>query len=75
MIAPTRRRSSRAGRSAIVLALLPTAWRFGKGSRIRLAIGGADADHYGQVPHGRPPLFTVRRGESFLDLPLRHDQS
>ncbi|HEY5302382.1 MAG TPA: CocE/NonD family hydrolase [Acetobacteraceae bacterium] len=59
----------------IVLALLPTAWRFGKGSRIRLAIGGADADHYGQVPHGRPPLFTVRRGESCLDLPLRHDQS
>ncbi|HEY5300767.1 MAG TPA: CocE/NonD family hydrolase [Acetobacteraceae bacterium] len=59
----------------IVLALLPTAWMFGKGSRIRLAIGGADADHYGQVPHGRPPLFTVRRGESFLDLPLRHDQS
>jgi putative CocE/NonD family hydrolase len=55
----------------IVLALLPTAWVFGKGSRIRLAIGGADADHYGQVPHGRPPVFTVHRGDSFLDLPLR----
>jgi uncharacterized protein len=55
----------------IVIALLPTAWVFGKGSRIRLAIGGADADHYGQVPHGRPPVFTVHRGESFLDLPLR----
>jgi hypothetical protein len=54
-----------------VLALLPTAWVFGKGSRIRLAIGGADADHYGQVPHGRPPVFTVHRGDSFLDLPLR----
>jgi putative CocE/NonD family hydrolase len=55
----------------IVLTLLPTAWVFGKGSRIRLAIGGADADHYGQVPHGRPPLFTVHRDGSFLDLPLR----
>ncbi|HXO02439.1 MAG TPA: CocE/NonD family hydrolase [Stellaceae bacterium] len=55
----------------IVMTLLPTAWVFGKGSRIRLAIGGADADHYGQVPHGRPPVFTVHRGESFLDLPLR----
>lgn len=55
----------------MVLALLPTSWMFAKGSRIRLAIGGADIDHYGQVPHGRPPLFTVQRGESFLDLPLR----
>ncbi|MBV9858949.1 MAG: CocE/NonD family hydrolase [Alphaproteobacteria bacterium] len=55
----------------IVIALLPTAWVFGKGSRIRLAVGGADCDHYGQVPHGRPPLLTVRRGESFIDLPLR----
>ncbi len=55
----------------IVIALLPTAWVFGKGSRIRLAIGGADCDHYGQVPHGRPPIFTIERAESFLDLPLR----
>ena len=53
----------------IVIALLPTAWRFGKGSRIRLAIAGADADHYGQVPHGRPPVFTIGRAESFLELP------
>ena len=54
----------------IVIALLPTAWRFGKGSRIRLAIAGGDADHYGQVPHGRPPVFTLSREGSFLDLPL-----
>ena len=53
----------------IVIALLPTAWRFGKGSRIRLAIAGTDADHYGQVPHGRPPVFTIGRAESFLELP------
>jgi putative CocE/NonD family hydrolase len=53
----------------IVIALLPTAWRFGKASRIRLAIAGADADHYGQVPHGRPPVFTIERSRSFLDLP------
>jgi putative CocE/NonD family hydrolase len=53
----------------IVIALLPTAWRFAKASRIRLAIAGADADHYGQVPHGRPPVFTIDRGQSFLDLP------
>jgi uncharacterized protein len=53
----------------IVVVLLPTAWRFGKGSRIRLAIAGADADHYGQVPHGSPPVFTISRVGSFLDLP------
>jgi hypothetical protein len=53
----------------IVITLLPTAWRFGKASRIRVAIAGADADHYGQVPHGRPSVFTINRGKSFLDLP------
>jgi len=48
---------------------LPAAWRFGKGSRVRLAIAGADADHYGQVPHGRPAVFSISRGKSFLDSP------
>jgi len=55
----------------IVIALLPTAWRFGKGTRIRLAIAGGDADHYDQVPHGRPPALTIDRVNSRLDLPLR----
>jgi predicted acyl esterase len=53
----------------IVVVLLPTAWRFGKGSRIRLTIAGADVDNYGQVPHGRPPVFTIAFGSSFLELP------
>ncbi|HWO86695.1 MAG TPA: hypothetical protein VNN75_09450 [Stellaceae bacterium] len=53
----------------IVVVLLPTAWRFGKDTRIRVAIAGADADHYGQVPHGSPPVFTISRVGSFLDLP------
>ncbi len=55
----------------ITIVLLPTAWRFAKGSRIRLAIAGADADHYGQVPHGRPPVFTIALGRSHIDLPLQ----
>jgi putative CocE/NonD family hydrolase len=55
----------------IAVVLLPTAWRFGAGSRIRLAISGADADHYGQVPHGRPPVFTIGLGTSSIELPLR----
>ena len=52
-----------------MVVLLPIAWRFGKGSRIRLAIAGADIDNYGQVPHGSPPVFTIGRADSFLDLP------
>ena len=54
--------------------LLPTSWTFRRGSRIRLAIAGADADHYAQAPHGRPPVLTVHHGgalASAIDLPWR----
>jgi hypothetical protein len=57
----------------IRIPLLPVAWRFSAGSRIRLSIAGADDDHCGQVPHGRPPLVNLFRGEghaSALELPL-----
>jgi len=53
-------------------ALLPTAWRFAAGSRIRLSLAGGDADHFVQTPHGRPPLLTVISGAekaTRLDLP------
>src|SRR5262249_51651606 len=56
------------------IALLPASWSFRKGSRIRLAISGADADHYAQVPHGRPPTLTIHHGgemASRITLPLR----
>jgi putative CocE/NonD family hydrolase len=55
-------------------AMIPTSWTFRRGSRIRLAIAGGDADHYAQVPHGRPPVLTLRRGgamASSLTLPWR----
>jgi putative CocE/NonD family hydrolase len=55
-------------------ALLPISWKLQRGSRLRVAIAGADCDHFAQVPHGRPPLlrFTLGGAEaSFLDLPLR----
>ncbi|MCW8084394.1 CocE/NonD family hydrolase [Sabulicella glaciei] len=52
------------------LALLPVAWRFKAGSRLRLSIAGHDADHMIQTPHGRPPRFVLHAG-STLDLPLR----
>jgi putative CocE/NonD family hydrolase len=62
------------GATRLTLALLPTSWRLRKGSRLRLAIAGADADHYAQVPHGRPPVLTLHHGgatPSGLELPLR----
>ena len=58
----------------IRIPFLPVAWRFAAGSRIRLSIAGADDDHCGQVPHGRPPCLTILRsaaGASLLELPLQ----
>jgi putative CocE/NonD family hydrolase len=49
-------------------ALLPTAWTFRAGSRIRIAISGADSDHFGQVPHGRPPRLTIGSGGAVPSL-------
>jgi putative CocE/NonD family hydrolase len=57
----------------IRIPFLPTAWRFTAGSRIRFSLAGADADHSGQVPHGRPPRLEVRFGEgtpSRVELPF-----
>lgn len=57
----------------IRIPLLPTAWRFSAGSRIRVSIAGADADHCSQVPHGRPPRLSVHFGAgtpSGIALPL-----
>jgi putative CocE/NonD family hydrolase len=53
-------------------ALLPTAWRFAEGSRLRLSIAGGDADHFAQAPHGRPPLLSIFSGgehASSIELP------
>jgi hypothetical protein len=58
----------------IRFGLLPTSWGFKAGSRLRIAIAGADCDHYAQVPHGRPPALTVHRGAGFgsmIELPWR----
>lgn len=55
-------------------ALLPVSWVFARGSRLRLSIAGADASHYGQVPHGRPPRLEITCGGtqgSTIELPLR----
>jgi putative CocE/NonD family hydrolase len=53
------------------IALLPVSWTFAAGSRLKLSIAGADADHFGQVPHGRPPVLTLWRSGTSLELPWR----
>lgn len=56
------------------VALLPVSWCLQRGSRLRLAVAGADVDHYAQVPHGRPPTLTLHHGgdmASQIALPLR----
>lgn len=55
----------------IRIPLLPTSWVFRKGSRLRFSIAGTDANHMKQIPHGRPPVFTLTLSASALDLPLR----
>ncbi|NML48179.1 CocE/NonD family hydrolase [Ramlibacter sp. G-1-2-2] len=55
-------------------ALLPVSWTLQAGSRLRVAIAGADADHFAQVTPGRPPSLEFTLGganASFIDLPLR----
>ncbi|MGR3378924.1 CocE/NonD family hydrolase [Salipiger abyssi] len=54
----------------IRIPFLPTAWTVSKGSRLRLSLAGADADHFKKVPHGRMPLISVDLGQTRLDLPL-----
>jgi putative CocE/NonD family hydrolase len=57
----------------IRIPLLPIAWQFAAGSRIRLSITGSDADHCVQVPHGRPPRLSILHGTghaSRLILPV-----
>ena len=46
----------------VQIALLPIGWTLKAGSRLKLSLSGADAEHFQQVPHGRPPLFTFQLG-------------
>src|SRR5215831_665472 len=46
----------------VSISLLPVAWTVSTGSRLRISISGADAQHYPQVPHGRPPRLTFMTG-------------
>ncbi|MEK6322556.1 MAG: CocE/NonD family hydrolase [Acidobacteriota bacterium] len=45
--------------------LLPTSYLFRKGRRLRVAIAGADKDHF-DPPAGEPPTIQLYRGAAFL---------
>ena len=51
------------------VGLLPVAWRFAAGHRVRLSLAGGDADHAMAIPHGRPPVLSIE-GASRLVLPV-----
>lgn len=57
----------------VTIPLLPVAWNFAKGSRLRISIAGADDPHYPQVPHGRPPQLAFHTGPQAtrFEIPVR----
>ncbi|MBU2643577.1 CocE/NonD family hydrolase [bacterium] len=57
----------------LVFDLLPTAWRFPEGSRIRISIAGADADNFATPRIDPPPHLRIfRNSEHFstIELPI-----
>jgi len=53
-------------------AMIPTSFSFGKGHSIRLALAGADRDHFALLP-GPPPTWLIHRDAdhaSFIELPV-----
>ncbi len=56
----------------LVIDLLPTSYLFLPGHRVRLALAGADVDHFAPAP-GPPPVWHILRGPehpSRLELPV-----
>jgi putative CocE/NonD family hydrolase len=59
--------------SSIDFAMIPTSYLFKRGHVIRLALAGADRDHFASLP-GPVPVWSVHRDaahRSSLDLPVR----
>jgi len=57
----------------LVFDLLPTSYLFRKGHSIRLAIAGADKDHFALLAADEPPTLTFHRSEahpSAIELPI-----
>ena len=57
----------------ISIAAIAVSWTLSAGSRLRISISGADAEHFPQVPHGRPPKLRIVTGEaggSCFEIPV-----
>jgi putative CocE/NonD family hydrolase len=57
----------------LVFDLLPTSYLFKKGSSVRIALGGADEDHFALMKREPPPELTFQRNRahaSALELPV-----
>lgn len=62
----------------VQLALLPIGWTLKAGSRLKLSLSGSDAEHFQQVPHGRPPRYSFQLGGQrgcVLQLPIVTDRA
>ncbi len=46
----------------VTFALHPTSVLYRRGHRIRIAIGGADADTFARIPNEETPVWTIERG-------------
>jgi predicted acyl esterase len=68
---PFTRASSRPfpeGQAApVTIDLLPVSYRFARGSRVALALAGADADHFASIDGAR--RYVVVHADSYLELP------
>jgi len=57
----------------LVFDLLPTSYLFERGHRVRIALAGADRDHFALIPSEEPPTWTVLRDAahpSHVSLPV-----
>jgi len=57
----------------VMFALHPTSVLFRSGHRIRIAIGGADADTFARIPMEGTPVWTIERSPgqaSHIVLPV-----
>jgi putative CocE/NonD family hydrolase len=48
----------------LVIDLLPTSYLFRQGHKLRIALAGADADHFAMLPEGEPPTWEVQRNRA-----------
>lgn len=57
----------------LAFGLQPTSYLFRAGHSVRIAIAGADRDHFALIPAGAPPTIDVvreRKGPSRIELPV-----